>query len=104
MHYKDSVSLQVSATISGIGEAIFWVPITLVAVHFCKKYHKVAPMLSEESCFAKMAGIMFPIFILNDVSDFLIFEQCFTLCSELLETCDVVLPRSLKTFSNSLKR
>jgi len=67
MHYKDSVSLQVSATISGIGEAIFWVPITLVAVHFCKKYHKVAPMLSEESCFAKMAGIMFPIFILNDV-------------------------------------
>ena len=71
VHYKDSISLQISATISGIGEAIFWVPITLVAVHFCKKYHKVAPMLSEESCFAKMAGIMFPIFILNDVSEYL---------------------------------
>ena len=72
--YEDSIFLQISAAISGIGEAIFWVPTALLAVHFSKKYKEVSPLLSEEACFAKMAGILFPMFILNDVNKFKKFK------------------------------
>lgn len=100
--FRNKVVLQVSAIIASSGDSLFWIPLGLLLVYHSKQYKKFSPCLSEESCFAKMSGILFPLFTLNNVLGnsvvFLVLKVT-KLIMELQNT-DVILPATNSNISS----
>ena len=52
-----------------MGDSIFWVPTGILTLYHSQQYKKVAPKLDASACYAVMAGIIFPIFMINSVRE-----------------------------------
>jgi len=99
---QNKIALQVSAIIASSGDSLFWIPLGLLLVYYSKEYKKYSRCLSEESCFAKMTGILFPVFTLNNVlGNCLVFIvlKVTKIVMELLNTDYITTPITSNTSS-----